>query len=482
MGEKGRCATSWLRVLVRLTPTTSGSVTAKERRRSPTQRGRTRSVGLSRLVGYLVVLGLGALATAGLIRTQNQADQTLRDRLAARSALSAEFVATFASQLLERENRVASRNLSNALDQRLTQVLDAFGFEAAIVLDAEGRLLAAEPPAVAMLGRPIGNEYAHLRAAVEGQRAVSNVVPSATKGVPVVAFATPYDTPHGRRVLSGSYAVATTPLHDYLKGISSLRGFQAFIIDEHGAVVAASGSARSSVLLADREPLIAGALKRGQTRDASSRFVAHSAVAGTPWRLVTAVPEASLLAPTHRRNAWQWAGLFMLIVTALFAVWLSLRLRDERRELRVANARLDAFAHRDSLTGLHSRRRLDQLLTREHHRAREQQSALSILLIDIDHFKLVNDTFGHGAGDDVLRTVAERIRGCARDDDSVGRWGGEEFLVLLHSPLLPRQPPWQSVFGAPSATHQSRPAPAVRNSPSPSASAATATRSSSRPR
>ncbi len=91
----------------------------------------------------------------------------------------------------------------------------------------------------------------------------------------------------------------------------------------------------------------------------------------------------------------------------------------------------DLLAHTDPLTGLLNRRRFDERLAEEFARARREPGAFSLVLADLDHFKRVNDTYGHPAGDAVLRQLARRIEGRARASDSVGRLGGEEFGLLL---------------------------------------------------
>ena len=90
-------------------------------------------------------------------------------------------------------------------------------------------------------------------------------------------------------------------------------------------------------------------------------------------------------------------------------------------------------ASTDVLTGLPNRRYFDEFcgLLAERRRA---DDALGILMVDIDHFKRVNDRFGHDVGDDVLRAVAGAIAGAVRDDDVPARYGGEEFVVLLRKP------------------------------------------------
>jgi two-component system chemotaxis family response regulator WspR len=86
----------------------------------------------------------------------------------------------------------------------------------------------------------------------------------------------------------------------------------------------------------------------------------------------------------------------------------------------------------DGLTGLSNRRHFDEYLEMEWRRALREQSQLSLLLIDVDHFKAYNDTFGHVAGDEALRRVAGTIReSCARSSDLPARYGGEEFAIIL---------------------------------------------------
>jgi diguanylate cyclase (GGDEF)-like protein len=85
----------------------------------------------------------------------------------------------------------------------------------------------------------------------------------------------------------------------------------------------------------------------------------------------------------------------------------------------------------DAMTGLFNRRKLDEDLGAELQRSRRYGRPLSILMMDIDHFKKVNDTYGHHAGDDVIRHVATVAKGCLRTSDFMGRYGGEEFVVVL---------------------------------------------------
>lgn len=98
---------------------------------------------------------------------------------------------------------------------------------------------------------------------------------------------------------------------------------------------------------------------------------------------------------------------------------------------RADNHRLEALAQTDPLTGLVNRRALTVRLLSEMERVRRYNAPLSMLLLDLDHFKVVNDTYGHLAGDDVLMGVASLLQRVVRAVDLVARYGGEEFLIVL---------------------------------------------------
>lgn len=108
------------------------------------------------------------------------------------------------------------------------------------------------------------------------------------------------------------------------------------------------------------------------------------------------------------------------------------RLVAERTEkLNVLVKELERQAKTDPLTGLFNRIKLDEMLAVEHQTLAQDMTPYSIALIDIDHFKLINDQYGHYVGDDVLKKIAEVLLDHFDDGQSVGRWGGEEFLVIL---------------------------------------------------
>ncbi len=101
------------------------------------------------------------------------------------------------------------------------------------------------------------------------------------------------------------------------------------------------------------------------------------------------------------------------------------------KELEDLNAKLQELSQTDQLTQISNRRHLDITLAKEIKRALRHNTSLCIILIDIDFFKRINDTYGHQKGDEVLISIANILKNNSRDTDVVGRWGGEEFLIIL---------------------------------------------------
>ncbi len=144
---------------------------------------------------------------------------------------------------------------------------------------------------------------------------------------------------------------------------------------------------------------------------------------------------------TFRVAARNWGGQWSAPVEASFRVIrnraaqaLEDALARERIDKEVALATAAVFerlALQDGLTGLLNRRALDERLAQEVARARRHGHPLTVALGDIDHFKRINDTYGHLVGDEVLKAVARLCQATARGGDSVGRYGGEEIALLL---------------------------------------------------
>lgn len=111
------------------------------------------------------------------------------------------------------------------------------------------------------------------------------------------------------------------------------------------------------------------------------------------------------------------------------------RIIQLQEQLIAMRDRLAHEAAHDGLTGLTNRVAIFDALDREWARARREQASLAVLMLDIDHFKRVNDEHGHAAGDAILQQTAQRMTHACRAYDTVGRYGGEEFLILLAPPV-----------------------------------------------
>jgi diguanylate cyclase (GGDEF)-like protein/PAS domain S-box-containing protein len=107
------------------------------------------------------------------------------------------------------------------------------------------------------------------------------------------------------------------------------------------------------------------------------------------------------------------------------------KLRQQTEELRKLHVALKEQADRDSLTGLLNRRAFHELASKMIQTGYRRKERIAILMIDLDHFKRVNDRYGHAEGDHVLRRVAETLKATARESDIVARHGGEEFVVAI---------------------------------------------------
>ncbi len=131
-----------------------------------------------------------------------------------------------------------------------------------------------------------------------------------------------------------------------------------------------------------------------------------------------------------------FAGMFLEMMIAVGIIVLlfeatQARLAAEMEALVHSERELKEMGVRDPLTGLYNRHHFNDVIRRELANVRRYGTELSVLLVDVDRFKEINDLKGHGVGDDVLRFVANYLTTCIRESDFVFRWGGDEFLLLL---------------------------------------------------
>lgn len=109
---------------------------------------------------------------------------------------------------------------------------------------------------------------------------------------------------------------------------------------------------------------------------------------------------------------------------------IGIRVLQAEKNMWIANEKLMTLASTDALTGLLNRRAGQELLEKEFASVERGKQTISIMMVDLDHFKKINDTYGHDAGDAVLKEIAERMKSGLRKYDFVIRWGGEEFMII----------------------------------------------------
>ena len=159
-----------------------------------------------------------------------------------------------------------------------------------------------------------------------------------------------------------------------------------------------------------------------------AQIMVYEKLPETPLVVVTTQDEGRVLA------AWRLFGLIIIMVLLLLLTLLggvSYQTLHAARRMKQLQDDLEKLAHTDSLTGLYNRRYFMEQAEGELRRAQRYATLTAILMFDLDHFKRVNDTYGHSVGDQVLREVARHTAQTLRAADIVGRIGGEEFAILL---------------------------------------------------
>jgi diguanylate cyclase (GGDEF)-like protein len=172
-----------------------------------------------------------------------------------------------------------------------------------------------------------------------------------------------------------------------------------------------------------------GAFTGTAVLDGVDRLYVYKRLPGLPIIVDVSPAETDIYA------GWQQHARRLAVLTAVFSAIIiggSFVLSRELQQRQWAESRLTRLAHTDALTGLCNRGTFDETLRKEWLRARRTGRPLSLLFVDIDQFKAYNDYYGHQAGDEVLKTVAQCLDLCVRHStDEVARYGGEEFVIIL---------------------------------------------------
>lgn len=191
-----------------------------------------------------------------------------------------------------------------------------------------------------------------------------------------------------------------------------------------------AGAGRAPLVMLAMVAFLFGVFRLGRRQYA---WLTAAYLAG--YAFVIALADHGRNSPDLRFDILLWvAEAIVLLQASMLGSYLSRlrsRLRQRNEELRNAFETIRTIAGRDDLTGVPNRRHLLEVLDREMARSARHGSPLSLAMIDIDRFKSVNDRFGHNAGDRVLVATTERMVSLCRGEDVLGRFGGEEFLLIL---------------------------------------------------
>lgn len=211
----------------------------------------------------------------------------------------------------------------------------------------------------------------------------------------------------------------------------------------HHEVMVGSGLYCETVIRKDDMLLVPNALEDDEWKNNPDVKLNMISYLGFPIRWPDKTPFGTICVLDNQRNDYSELHENLLrqfrdvIEQHLELIQVNVQLGIAKAETEVMNAQLKVLASTDGLTGTTNRRRFDEILDQEWRRADRDHLPLSVLLIDVDHFKQLNDHYGHLHGDDALKMVARVLMAMAgRAGDVVARYGGEEFAVLLPNTTL----------------------------------------------
>jgi diguanylate cyclase (GGDEF)-like protein/PAS domain S-box-containing protein len=296
----------------------------------------------------VVVLVLLFSAGAALIlRAEDQQRDALASRFDSRQATAVNFIAAYVAEVFEREKVLSARSFAGpVITRQFAKAASDQGYAAAVLLDARGRMLASQPDNPSATKRDLTTLYTHLRSAVAGKSAVSGVVPSAVRGLPVVGFAVPFETSTGKRVFSGAYPVGDTPVALFVRNAVPFHTANIVVVDAAGVIVASNEPTAAGRPLSEANPQLSpiGAATAYLGSGPEHRYLTQSGIPGTPWRLIFTVTTDELFAPLEGAAIWiPWLALVAFFVASLLALAIFYPFLTQRARLVESDARRRAI-------------------------------------------------------------------------------------------------------------------------------------------
>gem|GEM_PF-3427670 len=258
-------------------------------------------------------------------------------------------------------------------------------------------------------------------------------IPVVGLGVPIMVNGAP------RAVLIGFFRADRTPLQSYAERLHYGKTGEGYVVDSTGKIVAASKVTEVGTTLPNNPGVSAAAAGRSgfaQFGTGSNRQVVSYAPVGVGnWGVLTVQRASEFFGPIRSGHLRIQLALLVLLAVAAAVIAVLTYLREAAR--RKFQEQLADQAYKDALTDLPNRAAFSERLQSALAASRRHDDGLAILFLDLDRFKVVNDSLGHDCGDELLIAVADRMRGCLRTEDMLARMGGDEFTVLIERLTTP---------------------------------------------
>jgi len=332
-----------------------------------------------------------------------------------------------------------------ALHQQLLKLKNEQGSTAAaFFVTPDGRLVEMVPTAPALRGADLSESDWYQGMQVSGQPYVSAAYRSEAPGrANAIAVAVPVRAGSGNEKEINGILVATfdlTATQEFVDYFSSSLEIDFALTDQNGVLLARPGHKSGALVSLEDDPGVVTALNGGtsfreQDSDRGHLLSAYAPIPGVGWTIAASVPREQAFAEVDRLRSTVLvvAGLLGLVLLAGLA-FLARSLRQRERaeaELEESHEQLRELVLRDALTGLLNHRAFQERLGQELDRARREDYPVSLVALDVDNLKEINDSTGHAAGDEALRLLSQALLSRLRPSDICGRVGGDEFVIAL---------------------------------------------------
>jgi diguanylate cyclase (GGDEF)-like protein len=411
------------------------------------------------LLAAVALVPVAILAISSIVLASNQVTSVVDKRVQTTAAVSAVVVGQQTTDLVALVHSYATRpSLAEGvaagaagrplIESNLASLTEAVpGISASFVTDIHGTTRDVFPLEPSIIGTNFAYREWFTGLLESGRPYVSSAIETKEAGHALAVTVTDYirgPDGHPIGVLGVNYTLDS--IRRFAGNVGRAQGITLQVTDRLATSLTAGGGHGLVSLAADprvraalngRSGLLDYAPVLPSGRRGPEELSAYAPVAGTGWTVVASIPQSSAFAGLVRLRITV-LGITAVLVVILLAGIMSLhrRLAEQRTELEGLNHELTTLARRDPLTGAGNRRLLQDDLEVLEARVSRHGHGYCMALLDIDHFKSYNDTHGHQAGDEVLRTVSAELKAQGRGGDTLYRYGGEEFLYILPAQSL----------------------------------------------